>query len=162
LLVLACTSGVFCYAAQNEIPPAAARPVDFQVDIQPILSKHCYSCHGPDKQKADLRWDDKAVLSRKGDHGPVIIPGASAQSRVIRLVSGLEPETIMPAKGERLTPEQIGLLRAWIDQGANWPETGQAASIDKRNHWAFKTPSDLLCLQLRSRDGCEIQSIILF
>src|SRR5262245_9975941 len=140
LLILACSSGVFSYAAQSEIPPAAVRPIDFQVDIQPILARHCYSCHGPEKQKADLRWDDKASLSRGGEHGPVLIPGNSAQSRVIRLVSGLEPETVMPQKGERLTPEQIGLLRAWIDQGAKWAETGQAESIDKRNHWAFKTP----------------------
>jgi hypothetical protein len=143
LVTLTCASGVCSYAAESapsQIPPAAVRPVDFQVDIQPILAKHCYSCHGPDKQKADLRWDDKAVLSREGEHGPVLVPGNSAQSRVIRLVAGLEPEIVMPLKGERLTSDQIGLLRAWIDQGAKWPETGQAASIDKLNHWAFKTP----------------------
>ena len=142
-LILTCLSGVFSYAAEkvsSSIPPAEARPVDFQVDIQPILAKHCYSCHGPEKQKADLRWDDKAALSKEGEHGPVLIPGNSAQSRVIRLVAGLEPDLIMPFKGERLSPEQIGVLRAWIDQGAKWPETAQSASIDKRNHWAFKTP----------------------
>ena len=124
----------------SKLPPAASRPVDFAKDIQPILSKHCYSCHGPEKQKASLRWDDKAAAFKGGENGPVIVPSKSAESRVIQLVAGLEPDKVMPPKGEPLTAEQIGLLRAWIDQGANWPETGESLEAKKRNHWAFKTP----------------------
>jgi len=124
------------------LPPPASRPVDFTKDIEPILSDRCYSCHGPDKQKADLRWDIKASAFKTGDHGPIIVPRNSAASRVIKLVSGLEPDTLMPPRGERLAPAQIGLLRAWIDQGAIWPDTATIArkAADKKNHWAFKTP----------------------
>lgn len=124
------------------LPPAASRPVDFEKDIQPILSEHCYSCHGPDKQKADLRWDLKESAFKTGEHGPIIVPGKSAASRVVKLVSGLEPDSIMPPRGERLTAEQIGLLQTWIDQGAAWPATAAVArkAADKHNHWAFKTP----------------------
>ena len=124
----------------SKLPPAAARPVDFAKDIQPLFAKHCYSCHGPEKQKADLRWDDKASAFRSGDNGPYLVPGKSGESRVIQLVAGLEPDSIMPPKGEPLSAAEIGLLRAWIDQGANWPETGDSPEAKKRNHWAFKTP----------------------
>ncbi len=122
------------------LPPPAQRSVDFAKDIQPLLADRCYSCHGPDKQKGDLRWDSKTSAFQSGDHGPRIVPGNSAGSRVIQLVAGLDPDSVMPPKGEPLTGAQIGLLRAWIDQGANWPDTATASTADKRNHWAFKTP----------------------
>lgn len=108
--------------------------MEFGKEIQPIFAKHCYSCHGPEKQKADLRWDDKASAFASGDNGPHLIPGKSAESRVIHLVAGLEPDSIMPAKGEPLSPEEIGLLRAWIDQGANWPDEAQKS---QEIHWSF-------------------------
>lgn len=122
------------------LPPAAGRKVEFAKDIQPLLAERCYSCHGPDKQKGDLRWDLKASAFQSGDHGPRIVPGHSAQSRVIQLVAGLDPDSVMPPKGERLTSAQIGLLRAWIDQGASWPESAVARLDNKLNHWAFKAP----------------------
>jgi mono/diheme cytochrome c family protein len=122
------------------LPPAATRQVDFVKDIQAILAANCYACHGPEKQKGDLRWDVKSSVFKNGDHGPILSPGKSAESRVIKLVVGLDPETVMPPRGERLTPAQIGLLRAWIDQGATWVDIAVTASADKRNHWAFKPP----------------------
>jgi hypothetical protein len=124
------------------LPPPAKRPVNFVKDVRPILADRCYSCHGPDKQKGDLRWDIKSGAFKTGEHGPVIVPGDSAGSRVIKLVSGLEPDSIMPPRGDRLTIEQIGLLRAWIDQGAAWPESASIVqkAADKKNHWAFKAP----------------------
>src|SRR6266581_5332179 len=82
-----------------KLPAAAVKQVDFLKDIQPILAGRCYSCHGPEKQKSELRWDTKASLTKTGEHGPVLIPGDSAGSRVIRLVAGLDPDTVMPAKG---------------------------------------------------------------
>jgi hypothetical protein len=136
------------------MPPAASRPVDFIKDIRPILSERCYACHGPEKQKGELRWDVKESAFKNGDHGPIIVPKNSAASRVIKLVSGLEPDSIMPPRGERLTSGQIGLLRAWIDQGATWPETAVAAApkmADKRNHWAFKAPVRPLVPEIEKR-----------
>src|ERR1041384_35643 len=47
------------------------RKVDFVQEIQPILAERCYSCHGPEKQKADLRWDTKASAFKSGEHGPI-------------------------------------------------------------------------------------------
>ncbi|MCI0535734.1 MAG: DUF1549 domain-containing protein, partial [Verrucomicrobiales bacterium] len=123
------------------LPPPASRKVDFVTDVQPILAKSCYSCHGPEKQKAELRWDVKSLALQGGEHGPVIIPGKSAESLVIHLVAGLKGEDqLMPQKGDRLAREQISLLRGWIDQGADWPESASVKLADQRDHWAFKPP----------------------
>src|SRR2546428_10024724 len=84
----------------SKLPPAATRQMDFVKDIQPILAKSCYQCHGPDKQKAELRWDSKDSVFKAGEHGPVLVPGKSAQSLVIQLVAGLKgDDSIMPKQG---------------------------------------------------------------
>lgn len=57
-----------------------------------------------------------------GESGPAVVVGNSAESRLVALVAGLEPDTVMPAQGPRLSAEQVGLLRAWIDQGLNWEQ----------------------------------------
>src|SRR6266487_3724966 len=98
----------------SKLPPAASRQVDFVKDIQPILAKSCYQCHGEKKQEAMLRWDAKEIALKGSERGPVIVQGKSAQSVMIHLVAGLKGEdNLMPQRGERLSPEQIGLLRAW-------------------------------------------------
>ena len=122
------------------LPPAAARKVDFVKDIQPIFSSRCYECHAEKKQEAQFRLDAKEIALKGGELGPAIVPGKSAESLLIRAVAGVKPDFVMPKKGERLTAEQIGLLRAWIDQGAEWPDSASVKLEDKRNHWAFKPP----------------------
>ena len=102
----------------SKLPPSAATAVDYVKDIQPLLSDHCVKCHGPEKQKGGLRLDNKASAFQGGDDGKVLVAGKSAESRLIHLIAGLEPDTVMPPKGEPLSAAQIGLLRAWIDQGA--------------------------------------------
>ena len=130
-----------CVASAAELPPAVNRPVDFVKDVQPILSSRCYECHGEKKQKAELRWDVKNVALKGGEHGVPLVPGKSAESLMIQMVAGLKgADSRMPAKGEPLSAEQIGILRAWIDQGASWPEEASAKVADPKNHWSFKAP----------------------
>jgi Protein of unknown function (DUF1549)/Protein of unknown function (DUF1553)/Planctomycete cytochrome C len=129
-------------SAPVTLPPATSKTVDFVHDIQPLLRTHCWSCHGPDKQRGDLRLDRKADALRGGQH-VAILPGKSAESLMVRNVAGVDPDAIMPppGKGERLTPEEIGLLRAWIDQGAIWPDgVDQSTAPDPSKHWAFSRP----------------------
>src|SRR5262249_46937397 len=104
------------------LPPPIARTVDYVADVQPILAKSCYSCHGPDKQRGGLRLDLKAAALQGGDTGPVILTGKSADSLLIRYVAGLDSKLRMPPKGDPLSAEQVAVLRAWIDQGAKWPD----------------------------------------
>lgn len=125
----------------SALPAPANRKVDFVKDVQPIFEKSCYSCHGEKMQRGDLRWDIKELAFKGGANGPAFVPGKSKESRVVHLVAGIVPDEIMPAKGERLTPEQVGILRAWIDQGAIWPDgVDKVKWTDPKNHWAFKSP----------------------
>src|SRR5690349_21603987 len=101
--------------AQSKLPPTAAKKVDYKQDIQPLLAQHCYSCHGPEVQQAGLRLDLRQNALRGGDYGPVIKIGDSAASKLIhRLVDG-DGGMQMPPSGA-LSNDEIGLLRAWIDQ----------------------------------------------
>ncbi len=124
-----------------DLPPVANRPVDFTTDIQPLLRTRCLGCHGPSQQMSGLRLDTKAPAMAGGYSGPVIKPGHSAESSMILRVAGAKGLIAMPPSGKRLTPEEVGLLRAWIDQGAIWPDaSGAAASTAPRKstHWAFQ------------------------
>src|SRR5437588_1170660 len=114
-----------------------AAAVDFARDVQPIFARSCYSCHGPEKQKSDYRLDSRQVALRGGSIGGAIVPGRGADSKLIQYVAGLDEETLMPPKGEPLTAAEIAVLRAWIDQGAKWPDSadlGRGAA----EHWSLK------------------------
>ncbi|MFM9960691.1 MAG: PSD1 and planctomycete cytochrome C domain-containing protein [Planctomycetaceae bacterium] len=119
--------------------PLATRKIDFVKDVQPIFEAKCLACHGAKKQESAYRLDHKASALRGGDLGRAIVPGKSGESPLIRYVAGLGPDIKMPPEGERLSSAQIAILRAWIDQGADWPES---ASIELKSrgtdHWAFK------------------------
>ncbi len=129
-------------AAAIELPLAVDRKIDFAKDVQPLLESRCYSCHGPKKQESSFRLDRKAAALQGGDNGKSIVPGKSEKSLLIlALVGKTDVIGKMPEKAESLTREQIGLLRAWIDQGADWPETEVVASKNNRDHWAFKPPA---------------------
>ena len=153
------------------LPAAATRPVDFGRDIQPLLEASCLRCHGPQTAKSQLRLDTRERALKGGENGPDIVPGQSAKSQLIHFTARLVPDSEMPpeGRGDPLTPEQVGLLRAWIDQGAAWPEglalkspeapdtnavaAAEAsatipASLDaakdalaKHRHWAFQAPA---------------------
>ena len=142
LLLLYCAAALATStnAQTAKLPPASQRKIDFVKDIQPIFSGHCYSCHGPNKQEAQFRLDTKESALKGGELGVAILPGKSAESLLVRAVAGTKPDLVMPRKGERLTSEQVGLLRAWIDQGADWPDSASAKTQDPRQHWAFRAP----------------------
>ena len=136
---LSCALAAFsCLAA--DLPPPASGPIDFAKDVQPIFASRCYECHGEKKQKSNLRLDDRENVTRGGESGkPAFIAGKSADSHLIQLVAGTNPEEVMPPKGEKLTSKEIGILRAWIDQGAKWPD--ELAGSKKITHWAFIPPT---------------------
>jgi Protein of unknown function (DUF1549)/Protein of unknown function (DUF1553)/Planctomycete cytochrome C len=102
------------------LPPPATHKIDFSKEIKPLFEASCIKCHARGKDKGGLRIDTRETLLKGGDSGPVVLPGRSGDSLLVALVQGLDPDSVMPKKGSRLTPEQIGLLRAWIDQGLEW------------------------------------------
>jgi ankyrin repeat protein len=98
--------------------PAA---IDFARDVQPILRQHCVSCHGPSQQIAGLRLDRRRDALRGGTFGAVILPGSGETSRLYRKVAGNQVGPQMPPTGP-MRSEDIATLKAWIDQGASWPD----------------------------------------
>jgi hypothetical protein len=120
----------------TKLPAPAAHQVDYTNDVQPLLAAHCVKCHGAKRQAADLRLDTRSALLKGGENGKAVRPGKSAESRLIVAVSQLDPELSMPPEGDPLTDEQVGLLRAWIDQGAKGPDDAAAAS--RPIPWSFR------------------------
>jgi hypothetical protein len=119
------------------VPPglcAAPQAVNYHRDVRPILSQHCYRCHGPDaaKRRAKLRLDTKeGAFAELRSGGLAIVPGDSSKSELVRRISVEDPEERMPPPeaGSTLTPAQVELIRRWIDSGAEW-----------KGHWSFTKP----------------------
>jgi len=109
-------------ARSADLPPPVDRKVDFASEVLPILETSCLRCHGAERPKGGRRLDTREAALRPGDYGPVILPGRSEESPFIHFVAGLEDGMEMPpvGQGEPLTAEQVSVLRAWIDQGAEW------------------------------------------
>ncbi len=118
-------------------PEARSQDVDFARDIRPIFEARCFSCHGPKKQQSDFRLDDRIHALRGGSEGRAIVPGKADESPLVRRIVGQDANEVMPPKGERLTPEQVKLVRDWVAKGAVWPDD---AGSEKPTHWAFRAP----------------------
>ncbi len=143
----------------NDGSAAASRPaapVEFMTQVAPLLNQHCLRCHGPAKQESGLRLDNAAGALAGGDSGPVIVLAQSAESPLIERVGGTDEDTVMPPEGERLTTEQVALLRAWIDEGAVWPDgvvievSGLMSAAE--THWAFQPVERPQVPEFQSRD----------
>src|SRR5215471_7943426 len=128
--VLLCTSIAMYAADEPALPPAAKTKVEFARDIEPLLAKRCFVCHGAQQQMSGLRLDQREAALKGGASGADIKPGDSANSKLIRFVSGTDRK-VMPPVGARLTAVEVGVLRAWIDQGAVW-------AAQPVTHWSFQ------------------------
>ena len=108
-----------------KLPPAAKKDgVTYDKDIKAIFEKSCVKCHSGDKPKSKYKIDSLATAIKGGESGdPAVIPGNSAKSPMVAYISDLVEDMEMPPTDKRekypqLTKDQIGLIRAWIDQGA--------------------------------------------
>ena len=106
----------------SKLPPASTKTgLTYDKDIKPIFEKSCFKCHGSEKQKGKLRVDSLQAVLKGGEDGKVVEPGNSAKSVLVHNVSRIgDEDNWMPPtdKGDPLSKDQIGLIRAWIDQGA--------------------------------------------
>jgi ankyrin repeat protein len=109
--------------AGQGLPAQTPAKIDFARDVQPLFRTYCYDCHGPALQSSGFRLDRRrdSMPNRVGANGARVVPGNSAASRVYLRVSGSQTGLQMPPTGA-LSPEQIGIIKGWIDQGAEWPD----------------------------------------
>jgi mono/diheme cytochrome c family protein len=123
------------FLPQDSGPPK----VDFVRDIQPIFKASCVKCHGAEKPKGQFRLDVRALAMKGGVTGKDILPGNSKESLLVKLLLEKDDENRMPQKAPALAPAKIDLLRAWIDQGAVWPDAA-AGDLKVETHWAYVKP----------------------
>lgn len=110
----------------SKLPPASTKTgVTYENDIKPMFEKSCFKCHGPDRQRGKLRLDSLEATIKGGKNSKDVVAGKSAESNLIFAVAhvGDDDMKFMPPPQDKshvapLTKDQVGLLRAWIDQGA--------------------------------------------
>jgi len=125
----------------------AAVPADlehFEKNVRPVLVEKCLACHGPNKQRGGLRLDSRAALLKGGDSGPALVAGDPAKSLLVRVIRW-EGDLKMPQKeADRLTPQQVAAVEAWIRAGAPWPDektsrpAPSAVAEARKSHWSFQ------------------------
>ena len=108
--------------------------------VKPLLQERCLACHGALAQKARLRLDTAALARQGGRTGLALVPGKPAESPLLERV-GREEQAPgrMPPEGKPLTPEQVALLRRWVEAGAPGP-ADEKPEADPKSHWAFQPP----------------------
>ena len=127
-LTLAVLAGITLVARADDakLPPASTKTgVTYATDIKPILDASCIKCHGSERAKARLRLDTLDGVLKGSKDGKVVTPGDSAGSFIVKSTAHAtdDQDSWMPPLNNKagikaLTPDQIGLIRAWIDQGA--------------------------------------------
>ncbi|MBI3210203.1 MAG: ankyrin repeat domain-containing protein [Candidatus Solibacter usitatus] len=139
----------------DALPPAANVKIDFDKHIKPILANNCFSCHGGAVQQSGLRLDKRQNALRGGDYGPVIVAGKSADSKLIKkLVTG-DGGLVMPPTG-KLESSDIAILRAWIDQGA---EFGAVEVVEKTTVKGVDPKLKQLIAAIRAQDAKSIAKL---
>jgi mono/diheme cytochrome c family protein len=124
---------------------------DFVETVRPLFEKHCFDCHGPDKQKGGLRLDQKQSALAAGDSEmPAVVPGNPEASEVIKRLAATDPDEAMPPKGRRLTADEVGAIKRWIGAGAHWPQSEEPVAeapmreiqitAADRSFWSFQKP----------------------
>ncbi|OAI40274.1 hypothetical protein AYO40_04970 [Planctomycetaceae bacterium SCGC AG-212-D15] len=133
IAVLTLSAGASAAAA----PPSPAAIEFFEKEVRPVLAEQCFSCHGPEKQKASLRLDSEAAFLRGGESGKIVIPGDPDKSLLIQVIRHTG-ETKMPPK-QKLPGEAIEAITAWVRMGAPWPKSAKPDDAEAwKKHWAFQ------------------------
>ena len=131
---------------------AQTEPINFTDHIRPIMERSCWNCHGEAAQLSDLDLSSREGALDGGAKGPAIVPGRAEDSRLFRMVAGLD-QPAMPMSGDPLSDAELVAVRTWIDEGAHWDAGEVTVAADAlaalendalppgaRDYWAFRHP----------------------
>lgn len=128
LLPIVLFSSLYIAASASLYAQPAERPLDFSREVQPILAKNCYQCHGPNDAEGGLRLNSREGSVAVLDSGSqAVVPGKPSESELLRRITSTDHGERMPPEGKPLTEAQIDILRRWIASGAEWQQ-----------HWAYR------------------------
>ena len=131
----------FALTAAAVATPTPEQIEFFEKQVRPVLAEQCFSCHGPDKQKAELRVDSLQALLKGSDLGPAIVPGKPAESSLIKSIKHIG-DSKMPEKKPKMPEAQIAALEQWVAMGAPWPESDKPATPSAqeaaKKHWSYQ------------------------
>ena len=144
--------GVFLVGAGAGAQAQTGAEISFTDHIRPIFERSCWNCHGEASQLSDLDLRTREAAVEGGVRGPALVPGRAEDSRLYRMLAGLD-DPPMPMAGDPLSDAELMAIRTWIDDGAHW-DAGGATSADAalaalentllpdgaRDYWAFKLP----------------------
>lgn len=138
-LALSVALGVFFLPVAMKTARSADRAVDFQQNIAPIFAAACSECHSGKESQGELRLDSRDAALKGGFSGPGIVAGSAEKSEIYQRITSSDPDLRMPYQREPLSPEKIALIRTWLDQGADWPDSA-AGTEPATSHWAYIKP----------------------
>ncbi|MDB5387150.1 MAG: hypothetical protein JWM11_2796 [Planctomycetaceae bacterium] len=143
-----CLTVAFARFSNGQVYADDLPQVEFNRDIRPILSDHCFQCHGPDekKRKGDLRLDTEAGAFADHEGTQAVVARDLVKSELFRRITSTdEAERMPPAKFARqLSPQQIELMKRWIEQGATW-----------QKHWSLISPVRAALPTVKKADWCQ-------
>jgi mono/diheme cytochrome c family protein len=117
-----------CLLLLVPLATAAEKPVDFALQVQPILAAKCMKCHGPGKASGGIAFDKPEHAFAVAESGEkAILPGKGGESELIKRITSPDESTQMPPEGKRLSEAEVAIIKKWIDQGAEWSK-----------HWSFR------------------------
>ncbi len=128
----------------------SGRAVDFASEVYPIFEQRCHACHGASQQMGEFRLDSGPAALVGGVSGVNIVPGDAGASALVQRIAGTGNLNAMPMTGERLSDDQVSLVRHWIDQGAEWPAGVGVDSRTPLRHWAYRLPERPVAPAVRS------------
>ena len=142
--------------ASAQLPVAELKrdkPVDFATEVYPFLKANCLACHNSTKAKADLILESPQHMIEGGETGPAVNPGDGENSFLFTTAAHIEEPTMPPknnkSKAKNLTPDQLALLRQWIDEGAE----GDTVSTAAPESWSFLSGPQPILTSALTEDG---------
>ena len=118
---------------------STAGAVNYELEIKPLLQKHCLSCHGAERAESQLRLDSPQHVLRGGDSGePTVVPGDEGKSYLLTRVLHSDPAERMPPDKPPLQEQEIALLRNWVRDSTAWQRTDATPLMELGSHWAFQ------------------------
>jgi hypothetical protein len=133
-----------------------------------LFEASCIQCHARGKDKGGFSLETRETMLKGGDDGPVVALGKGSESDIVQRVASTDPDTVMPKKGTKWTPTQVGLLRAWIDQGSNWdpkitfarPEPLNLKPVEVKLPGGTQSPVDRLLEAYFDSHGIEPSQVV--